>query len=188
MRIVFMGTPEFAVPSLEHLILNHYQVVAVYTQPDRPAGRGRALVSSPVKEAALRRQLPVVTAASLKSAEAVSQLADLRPDVIVVAAFGQILPQSVLDIPSFGCINVHPSLLPKYKGLNTHARAIEAGDSEAGCTVHLVTPELDSGPIVLQARVPVLPDDSPETLATRVLEQEHRIYPEAIRRFANGEL
>ena len=118
MRVVFMGTPEFAVPSLEHLIFNHYEVVAVYTQPDRPAGRGRNLVSPPVKEAALRLGLPVFQPASLKSAEAVSRLADFNPDVIVVAAFGQILPQAVLDVPGHGCINIHPSLLPKFRAMN----------------------------------------------------------------------
>jgi len=114
LRVVFMGTPEFAVPSLEHLILDQYQVVAVYTQPDKAAGRGRSLVSSPLKRVAINRELPVVQPVSFKEAEAVAQLADFRPDVIVVAAFGQILPQPVLDLPAYGCINIHPSLLPKF--------------------------------------------------------------------------
>ncbi len=109
MRVIFMGTPEFAIPPLQHLVLNQYQVVAVYTQPDKPAGRGRSLVSSPLKRAALAWKLPVVQPVSLKSAEVVAQLAAFHPDVIVVAAFGQILPQSVLDIPGCRCINIHPS-------------------------------------------------------------------------------
>lgn len=155
MRIVFMGTPEFAVPSLEHLILNNYEVVAVYTQPDRPAGRGRAVVSSLVKEAALRWQLPVVQPDSLKSAAAVSQLADFRPDAIVVAALGQILPQSVLDVPAYGCINVHPSLLPKFRGASPVAAAILSGDEFTGVSIMLLDAGMDTGPVLVRAAVPV---------------------------------
>jgi methionyl-tRNA formyltransferase len=142
LRIVFMGTPSFAVPSLEHLILNRYQVVAVYTRPDRPAGRGRTLVPSPVKEAARRWHLPVVQPDSLRSAEAVSQLAGLEPEVLVVAAFGQILPQPVLDIPAGGCVNAHPSLLPRFRGASPVAAAILAGDEFTGVSIMLTTPVL----------------------------------------------
>lgn len=110
------------------------------------------------------------------------------PQLVVLAGFMRILTDDFVRHYEGRMMNIHPSLLPKYRGLNTHARAIEAGDNEAGCTVHFVTPELDAGPIIIQARVPVLPDDTPETLARRVLEQEHKIYPEAIRRFAAGEL
>ena len=132
-----MGTPEFAVPPLEHLILNQYQVVAVYTQPDRASGRGRSLVSSPVKRVAIDRGLPVVQPVSFKKAEVVAQLASFQPDVIVVAAFGQILPQSVLDIPAHGCINIHPSLLPKFRGASPVAAAILAGDEFTGVSIML---------------------------------------------------
>jgi len=110
------------------------------------------------------------------------------PQLVVLAGFMRILTDDFVRHYEGRLMNIHPSLLPKYRGLNTHARAIEAGDSEAGCTVHFVTPELDSGPIIIQAKVPVMADDTPETLAKRVLEQEHRIYPEAIRRFAEGKL
>jgi phosphoribosylglycinamide formyltransferase-1 len=110
------------------------------------------------------------------------------PQLLVLAGFMRILSDDFVRHYEGRMMNIHPSLLPKYRGLNTHARAIESGDSEAGCTVHFVTPELDAGPTIIQARVPVLVDDTPETLAARVLEQEHRIYPEAIRRFAEGEL
>lgn len=110
MRVVFMGTPEFAVPALRHLVMNDYQVVAVYTQPDRPSGRGRRLVSPPLKTAAEAFNLPVEQPLSLKTVEAVAELACFQPDVIVVAAFGQILPQPVLELPRYGCINIHPSL------------------------------------------------------------------------------
>lgn len=120
---------------------------------------------------------------------ALQQLIDSHaPQLVVLAGFMRILSDGFVRHYEGRLMNIHPSLLPKYRGLNTHARAIEAGDREAGCTVHFVTPELDAGPTILQARVPILPDDSPETLAARVLEQEHRIYPEAIRRFAEGEI
>lgn len=118
---------------------------------------------------------------------ALQQLIDsYQPGLVVLAGFMRILTDDFVRHYAGRMMNIHPSLLPKYRGLNTHARAIEAGDSEAGCTVHFVTPELDAGPPILQARVPVHSDDSPESLAARVLEQEHRIYPEAIRLFAEG--
>ena len=121
--------------------------------------------------------------------EALQELIDsYRPKLLVLAGFMRILSDGFVRHYEGRMMNIHPSLLPKYRGLNTHARAIEAGDAEAGCTVHFVTPELDAGPPIIQASVPVLPDDTPETLAARVLEQEHRIYPEAIRKFAEGEL
>jgi len=120
---------------------------------------------------------------------ALQQLIDgYTPELVVLAGFMRILTDDFVRHYEGRMMNIHPSLLPKYRGLNTHARAIEAGDSEAGCTVHFVTPELDAGPPILQARVPVHPDDSPESLAARVLEQEHRIYPEAIRLFAEGQI
>lgn len=111
-----------------------------------------------------------------------------NPGLLVLAGFMRILSDGFVRHYEGRMINIHPSLLPKYRGLHTHARAIEAGDKEAGCSVHFVTPELDAGPIIIQAHVPILEDDTPEILAARVLEQEHRIYPEAIRRFAEGEL
>jgi methionyl-tRNA formyltransferase len=168
LRIVFMGTPEFAVPSLEHLILNQYQVVAVYTQPDRPAGRGRVLVSPLVKEAALRWSLPVVQPASLKSAEVVTRLADFHPDVIVVAAFGQLLPQSVLDIPDYGCINIHPSLLPKFRGASPVAAAILSGDEFTGVSIMLLDAGMDTGPVLARAMVPISPQDDTGSLTDRL--------------------
>ena len=168
MRIVFMGTPEFAVPSLERLLLNHYQVVAVYTQPDRAAGRGRTLVSSPVKEAALRLGLPVVQPVSFKSAEAVSRLADFQPDVIVVAAYGQILPQSVLDIPRYGCVNIHPSLLPKFRGASPVVAAILSGDEFTGVSIMLMDSGLDTGPVLVRAAVAISPWDSTGSLTGKL--------------------
>ena len=180
MRIVFMGTPEFAVPSLEHLILNQYEVVAVYTQPDRPAGRGRALAYPPVKEAALRWKLPVVQPVSLKSAEAVAQLADLHPDVIVVAALGQILPQSVLDVPGYGCINIHPSLLPRFRGASPVVAAILSGDEFTGVSIMLMDSGLDTGPVLVRAAVPVSPQDNTGSLTDKLSLVAARLLQEAL--------
>lgn len=180
MRTVFMGTPEFAVPSLEHLVLNHYEVVAVYTQPDRPAGRGRALVTSPVKEAALRLKLPVVQPDGLKSAAAVSQLAELHPDVVVVAALGQILPQSVLDVPGYGCINVHPSLLPRFRGASPVAAAILSGDELTGVSIMLLDAGMDTGPVLVRAAVPVSPQDNTGSLTGKLSLVAARLLQEAL--------
>ena len=168
MRVIFMGTPEFAIPCLERLILNHYQVVAVYTQPDKPAGRGRSLVSPPLKRAALTQKLPVVQPVSLKRPEVVAQLAGFHPDVIVVAAFGQILPQSVLDIPSYGCINIHPSLLPRFRGVSPVAAAILAGDEFTGVSIMLMDRGLDTGPILARAQISISAQDTTGSLTTKL--------------------
>ena len=188
MRILFMGTPEFAVPSLECLVLNQYQIVAVYTQPDKPAGRGRSLVSPPVKKAAAARKLPVVQLVSLKKAEAVAQLADFHPDVIVVAAFGQILPQSVLDIPTYGCINVHPSLLPRFRGASPVAAAILAGDEFTGVTIMQMDSGLDTGPMLAQEQVPISPQDTTGSLTGKLSQVAARLLPEVLVRWTRGEI
>jgi methionyl-tRNA formyltransferase len=168
LRIVFMGTPEFAVPCLEHLVVNNYRVVAAITQPDRPAGRGRALAASPLKEAALRWRIPVMQPGNLSQAEAVSRLASLQPDIIVVVAFGQILPQSVLGIPGRGCINVHPSLLPKYRGASPVASAILSGDEFTGVSIMLLDEGTDTGPVLARAAVPVSARDNTGSLGGKL--------------------
>ena len=168
MRFVFMGSPEFAVPPLEHLILGGYQVVAVYTPPDRPAGRGRALVSPPVKRAALARGLPVVQPPSLKEVGVVEQLRGFNPDAIVVAAFGQILPQSVLGLPRLGCINIHPSLLPRFRGASPVAAAILAGGEFTGVSIMLMDEGLDSGPVLARAQIPISASDTTGSLTTKL--------------------
>jgi len=188
LRILFMGTPEFAVPSLECLILNQYHIVAVYTQPDKPAGRGRSLVSPPVKKAAVARKLPAVQPVSLKKAEAVAQLADFHPDVIVVAAFGQILPQSVLDIPTYGCINIHPSLLPRFRGASPVAAAILAGDEFTGVTIMLMDSGLDTGPILAQEQIPISPQDTTGSLTVKLSQVAVRLLPEVLVRWTRGEI
>jgi len=188
LRIVFMGSPEFAVPSLEHLILNQYQVVAVYTQPDRPAGRGRSLVSTPVKRAAAARGLPVVQPASLKEAETVAQLADFHPDVIVIAALGQILPQPVLSLPQYGCVNIHPSLLPRFRGASPVASAILAGDDFTGVSLMLMDEGLDTGPILGRAQVPISPQDTTGSLTAKLSLVAAQLLGEILPRWLGGEL
>jgi methionyl-tRNA formyltransferase len=188
LRVIFMGTPEFAVPCLERLILNHYQVVAVYTQPDKPAGRRCSLVSSPVKRAALNWNLPVVQPVSLNGAEAVAQLAGFNPDVIVVAAFGQILPQSVLDIPSYRCINIHPSLLPRFRGASPVAAAILAGDEFTGVSIMLMDRGLDTGPILARAQIPISPQDTTGSLAAKLSQIAAWLLQEVLVQWTKGEL
>ena len=168
MRIVFMGTPEFAVPSLEGLISNGYEVVAVYTQPDKAAGRGRVLEESTVKKMALRYNLNVLQPLNMKSAETRAQLAELRPDTIIVAAYGQILPQSVLEIPPFGCINIHSSLLPKYRGVAPVPAAILNGDEWTGVSIMLLDKGVDTGPVLTNVHVPILPQDTAGSLMEKL--------------------
>jgi len=183
-----MGTPEFAVPSLERLILNKYQVVAVYTQPDKPAGRGRSLVSPPLKKAGLTLKLPLVQPVNLKRPGAVAQLASLRPDVIVVAAFGQILPQSVLDIPSYGCINIHPSLLPRFRGASPVAAAILAGDEFTGISIMLMDRGLDTGPVLARAQISISVQDTTGSLTTKLSLIAAQLLLEALPCWLRGEL
>ncbi|HSM11617.1 MAG TPA: methionyl-tRNA formyltransferase [Lysobacter sp.] len=154
MRIVFAGTPEFAVPSLR-AAARHNEVVAVYTQPDRPAGRGRGLAPSPVKREALLRGIPVLQPENFKAAATRAALRALKPDLMIVVAYGLILPQSVLDIPTHGCWNVHASLLPRWRGAAPIQRAIEAGDRETGVCLMQMHKGLDTGPVLLSQRIEI---------------------------------
>jgi len=168
MRIIFMGTPDFAVPALEKLIDGGYEVAAVYTQPDKAAGRGRVVEEPPVKKAALRHNLTVLQPENFKSAETKRQLLELKPDTIVVAAFGQILPRSVLEIPAFGCINIHPSLLPKYRGVAPVPAAILNGEEFTGVSIMLMDKGIDTGPVLTSVHVPVLQQDTTDTLMQKL--------------------
>jgi methionyl-tRNA formyltransferase len=183
-----MGTPEFAIPSLEHLVLNQYQVVAVYTQPDKPSGRGRSLVSPPLKKVAEKLNIPVVQLASLNEAHAIAQLTDFHPDVIVVAAFGHILPQTILDIPVHGCINIHPSLLPKYRGPSPVATAILAGDEFTGVSIMLITRRIDSGPILSRAQIPISAQDTTGSLMAKLSLVAAQLLTEVLVHWLCGEL
>lgn len=168
MRIVFMGTPEFALPALEQLLSSNHRILAVYTRPDKPTGRGRKLLPPPVKEIAMSRGLSVLQPRSLTGTEETGRLAGLQPDLIVVAAYGLLLPQAVLDIPPFGALNIHPSLLPKYRGASPVAYAILNGDEETGVSIMLLDVGMDTGPILAQGRVPIDPKDTSETLEARL--------------------
>lgn len=162
-RIVFMGSPQFAVPSLQSLI-QQFHVVGIVTQPDRPAGRGRTLTPPPIKILALENDLPVIQPARIREPEAMQQLQAWKPDVIVVAAFGQILRQPVLDMPAHGCINVHASLLPRWRGAAPIQAAILHGDKQTGVSIMQMEAGIDTGPVYRQKTVDIHPDDTSETL------------------------
>ncbi|MEL0027551.1 MAG: methionyl-tRNA formyltransferase [Perlucidibaca sp.] len=168
LRIVFAGTPEFAAESLRALLQGHHDIIAVYTQPDRPAGRGRGLKASPVKVLAQDHDIPVRQPASLKDADAQAELAALAPDLMVVAAYGLLLPQSVLDMPRLGCINVHASLLPRWRGAAPIQRAILAGDSETGITIMQMNAGLDTGDMLYKATCPISRSDTGSSLHDRL--------------------
>jgi len=167
LRIVFAGTPEFAVPSLI-AAASRNEVVAVYTQPDRPAGRGRALTPSPVKLEALKRGLPVLQPETLKAEVSRDALRALQPDVMVVVAYGLLLPQAILDIPRYGCWNVHASLLPRWRGAAPIQRAIEAGDTQTGACLMQMEKGLDTGPVLLAQRMDIGPDETAGQLHDRL--------------------
>lgn len=164
MNIVFMGTPTFAVPSLRMLLENGYNVVAVVTQPDRPQGRKRVLTPTPVKEVALEYGLPVLQPQRMRSPEAVAELATYQPDLIVTAAYGQILPKGVLDLPSRGCVNIHGSLLPKYRGGAPIQRSIMNGESVTGITLMYMAEGLDTGDMIAQVEIAIEEEDNSGTI------------------------
>ena len=166
-RIVFMGSPEFAVPVLRALA-EHYPVAGVVTQPDKPAGRGKKLTPPPVKVVAQELGLPVMQPRRLKAPEAFAQLQTWDPELIVVAAYGQILRPNVLALPRYGCINVHASLLPRWRGASPVQHAILAGDKETGITIMLMDEGLDTGPILSQRAIPIASDDTAATLSARL--------------------
>ncbi|AWH30639.1 MULTISPECIES: methionyl-tRNA formyltransferase [Stenotrophomonas] len=169
MRIVFAGTPEFAVSSLR-AAARHHEVVAVYTQPDRPAGRGRGLAPSPVKLEAVARGIPVYQPETLKDEAAQQQLRDLQPDLMVVVAYGLILPKAVLTIPTHGCWNVHASLLPRWRGAAPIQRAIQAGDASTGVCLMQMEAGLDTGPVLLHQELPIAATDTGGQLHDKLAE------------------
>ncbi len=169
LKIIYAGTPEFAVTALEALLHSpQHHVCAVYTQPDRPAGRGRELKASPVKCVALQHAIPVYQPASLKSLEAQAELRELQADVMVVAAYGLLLPPAVLAAPRLGCVNIHASLLPRWRGAAPIHRAILAGDNETGVTIMQMDIGLDTGAMLSRVTCPILPDDTTQTLHDRL--------------------
>ncbi len=183
-----MGTPQFAVPSLQALVEGGYEVVGVYTQPDKKAGRGQQPISPPVKQLALSLGLEVIQPDSLKDDEAVGRLQGFKPDLIVVAAFGKILPREVLVIPRFGCLNVHPSLLPRHRGPSPVAAAILSGDTVTGVTIMLLDEGVDSGPVLSQRVVPMLEDDTTESLTLRLAGVGAQLLVETIPPWVEGRI
>lgn len=187
-RLVFMGSPAFAVPTLDALA-REQDVLAVFTQPDKPAGRGRKLTPVPVKVWAEEHATPIFQPRALrKQPEAVDALRALQPDAIVVAAYGLILPQAVLDIAPHGCLNVHASLLPKYRGAAPIPAAILNGDAETGVTIMRMDADVDTGPIFAQAREPIRSDDTTLTLSARLAELGARLMVETLPKVLRGEV
>ncbi len=177
LRIIYMGTPQFAVPALEALIVGSkpgqileegFDIVTVITRPDKPSGRGKEIVYSPVKQLALSQDIPVWQPGSLKRQENIDALAAYQADLCIVAAFGQILPQAVLDLPRFGMLNIHASLLPKYRGVSPISEAILQGDTETGVTIMLIDAGVDTGPILLQSAIPIAEDDTTGSLTSKL--------------------
>ena len=179
MKIVFAGTPDFAVASLAAAARLH-EVVAVYTQPDRPAGRGRGLMPSPVKLDAIARGIPVFQPESLKTPEAQQQLRDLQPDLMIVVAYGLILPKAVLAIPTHGCWNVHASLLPRWRGAAPIQRAIEAGDAETGVCLMQMEAGLDTGPVLLRQHTPISDSDTGGQLHDRLAQMGAQVLSDGL--------
>ena len=187
LRIVFAGTPEFSVPCLEACHASGAEVVAVYTQPDRPAGRGRKLTPSPVKQAALAAGIPIEQPETLKTVEARETLATYRPDLMVVVAYGLILSRKVLALPRLGCWNVHASLLPRWRGAAPIQRAILAGDTQSGVDLMQMEAGLDTGPVLLERRTPISREDTGGSLHDRLSQLGAEVLAEGVRRTLAGE-
>ncbi len=184
LRVIFMGTPDFAVPCLDKLVEEKYNVVAVVSQPDRPKGRGQKLAQSPVKEAALAYGLPVLQPEKVRESEFQAKLALLKPDLIVVVAFGQLLPKVLLDLPPLGCINVHASLLPYYRGAAPIHWAVMKGEEVTGVTTMYMDIGMDTGDMILKAEVPIGKDDTTGILHDRLKEEGAKLLSDTIKLIA----
>jgi methionyl-tRNA formyltransferase len=187
MRVVFMGSPHFALPSLQALS-EHYSVVAVVCQPDRPAGRGRQPASPPTKLYAAEVGIPVLQPEQLRDGESLSQITELQPELFVVAAYGQILPQSLLEVPEHGSLNVHASLLPRWRGAAPVQAAIRSGDEATGITIMLMDAGLDTGPIISQKRVSIEPDETGGSLTERLSNIGAELLNETIPGYLSGDI
>ncbi len=182
-----MGTPDFSVPVLRQLIA-HFRVIGVVTQPDRPAGRGHQVQMSPVKQVALEAGIPVFQPEKLRRAEAIESLKQWSPDLYVVAAFGQILPQAVLDFPPLGSVNVHASLLPRWRGAAPIQAVIRAGDSETGITIMMMDAGLDTGPILRQRAIPIAPDETGQSLHDKLAQLGGDLLIETLPGYLDGSI
>jgi methionyl-tRNA formyltransferase len=188
LRLVFAGTPEFAVPQLAACRRDNVDIVAVYTQPDRPAGRGRALTQSPLKRAAIAAGLPVEQPENFKDAAALERLRAYAPDLLVVVAYGLILPRKVLAIPRLGCWNVHASLLPRWRGAAPIQRALIAGDAQTGVCLMQMAAGLDTGPVLLRRTLPIASDDTGGSLHDKLAALGAQLLAEGLRQVSSGYL
>ena len=186
MRIVFMGTPDIAATCLKEILADGFQVVGVYTQPDRPKGRGMKMVFSPVKEVALAHDIPVFQPEHFREEATVEQLRSLQPDVVAVVAYGRILPQNVLDVPPGGCINIHASVLPQYRGSAPYQWAVLDGQKETGVTAMYLCREMDAGDIIDVAKTPIGPDETAGQLLDRLAVLGADLLSKTLCRFACG--
>jgi methionyl-tRNA formyltransferase len=188
LNIVFGGTPEFSVPALEALCEAGHRIVAVYTQPDRPAGRGQKLRLSAVKECAVRRGLHIEQPTTLRGAQAAAHLASFRPDVMVVVAYGLILPEAILDIPRLGCVNIHASLLPRWRGAAPIQRALLAGDTETGVTIMRMDAGLDTGPVLSMHPTTISARDNAAVLHDKLAALGAHALCDTLKKYSVGEL
>ncbi len=188
-RIIFAGTPEFAVPSLQALIADsRYQIISVFTQPDRPKGRGQKLQASPIKQVAQAHGIPVYQPSTLKDSDTQKILKDQQSDVMIVAAYGLLLPEAILNIPKHGCINIHGSLLPKWRGAAPVQRAIEAGDTKTGITIMQMEKGLDTGGMFYQKTCAITPEDTSASLMAKLAEVGALGLMESLPKILSGEL
>ena len=186
MKVVFMGTPDIAATCLKQILADGFQVVAVYTQPDRPKGRGMKMVYSPVKEVALAEGIPVYQPENFRDEEAVQTLAALQPDVIAVVAYGRILPQNALDIPKLGCVNIHASLLPQYRGSAPYQWAVLDGLKETGVTAQHMAAKMDAGDIIDVAKTPIGENETAGELLDRLAVLGAELLSRTLTKFQNG--
>ena len=187
MRVLYMGTSEFAIPALKKLIAHHFEVIGVVTQPDRPSGRGKKVSPPPIKQIAIENNLQVFQPEKVRKPEFIETLKQLTPDVIIVAAFGQLLPQTVLDIPPCGVINLHPSLLPKYRGAAPIQWALINGEKETGVTLMLLDVGEDTGDIICMERIPIRIEDTAETLHEQLADIGARLLVEILAKLPQGQ-
>jgi methionyl-tRNA formyltransferase len=188
MIVVFMGSPAFALPALQSLMSNQYDITAVYTQPDKPTGRGRQVTACPVKRFALSQGMRVIQPESLRVPREAEVMAAFKPDIIIVAAYGQILPAAVLEIPRYQCVNIHPSLLPRYRGPSPVAAPILNGDPITGVSIMLIERKVDSGPILSQAELAISDEDTTESLSQRLAVMGAGKLVETIPRWVEGKI
>ena len=188
MRVVFMGTPDIAATCLKKIIADGFDVVGVYTQPDRPKNRGHKLAASPVKEVALENSIPVFQPETFKDEATVEELKALQPDICAVVAYGRILPQSVLDVPTFGCINIHASVLPKYRGSAPYQWAVLDGLTESGVTAMYLCRLMDAGDIIEISKTPIGPDETAGELLDRLAVLGADLLSKTLTRFENGKV